>query len=136
MILDHHPDCPGQDYGVKKFIGYWAPTKSMLDVFLNRNFGSEYISRYTSYPNPQDFIDLNWDPVEKEKVAEYLDDGNDIEYWMGYSYCRFTSKCRVDGVTDKSDGEWIWPAGFSHYVRKHNVKPPVEFIQKILNPTA
>lgn len=33
------------------------------------------------------------------------------------------------GTKDLSDGVWVWPEGFEHYIRKHHVKPGAEFIR-------
>ncbi|MEV0328310.1 hypothetical protein AB0H63_17970 [Micromonospora echinospora] len=31
----------------------------------------------------------------------------------------------------KTDGQWVWPADLSYYVREYNVKLPVEFVDRI-----
>jgi hypothetical protein len=50
---------------------------------------------------------------------------------MGYSFCRF--ECGIPnnamGDSDLSDGEWLWPEGLAHYVERHSVRLPDEFIQ-------
>ena len=35
------------------------------------------------------------------------------------------------GGTDLSDGHYVWPFGFAHYVEAHGVKPPQEFIDHV-----
>jgi hypothetical protein len=94
-------------------MGYWLTSK----VNDPRKF----------LPWPADFIDNTWDVTEREAVAIYLDKAPDIKFWKGWSVCRLCGK-NINGSTDKSDGIYVWPAGLSHYVREHNVKPPKEFI--------
>ena len=91
-------------------------------------------------PNVKDSIDLSWDEREREAIALYLESGTDVEWWKGFSDCRVCHK--FNGSTDKSDGKYLWPEGFAHYVREHGVKPPQEFIEhalsamgKVLNET-
>ena len=101
--------------GKGKHLGYWI-TNQLNDPFK-------------SLPWPADFIDLTWDPNERDAVAKYLDSQPDVQHWKGYSFCRLGCKdYHQMGTTDKSDGFYTWPAGFSHYVLAHNVRPPQEFI--------
>ncbi len=123
MITDFHPDKPGKKLGVKA-IGFWAESSSPATCY--------YAQRGMWLPWPEDFIDPSWDSQERERVASYLDQAPDVEHWMGFSGCRFKNcDCRDNGASDKSDGTYLWPEGFSHYVRAHNVKPPDEFIQHV-----
>jgi hypothetical protein len=50
---------------------------------------------------------------------------------MGYSFCRFV--CGIAdwdmGSADFCDGDWLWPEGLAHYVEKHSVRLPDEFIE-------
>lgn len=120
MILDHHPDFGAKvvekmknaGQYVQKAIGYW------------------YSEREPDLPKPQDYVDVTWDKDECEKVANYLDAGERVISWMGYSDCRFCGK--DNGVSCLSDGIYIWPEGFGHYLRAHHVKPPKEFIEHVL----
>jgi len=103
--------------GIGKHLGYWITSK--------------FNDPFKSMPHPEDFIDESWDIVEREIVANYLDNGKDVKWWRGYSWCRLGCT-RGIGTTDKSDGFYTWPAGFSHYIREHSVKPPQEFIDHVL----
>jgi hypothetical protein len=42
------------------------------------------------------------------------------------------STCRICGNRNGSSTfyykGWCWPSGFSHYIRKHNIKPSGEFL--------
>jgi hypothetical protein len=48
---------------------------------------------------------------------------------MGYSDCRFCG-CN-NGDSDLSDGDYLWPSGFAHYLEAHDVKPPKVFLEHI-----
>lgn len=93
-----------------KLIGYW---KSAFEIGL---------------PHPINFIDSNWDETEKSKVIKHLITSPFLpSVCAGYSYCRLCDK-QDNGYREQSDGVFIWPEGFTHYVEEHNVKPPQEFI--------
>lgn len=131
MILDKHPDVPGASYGNVKFIGYWLPSKKVLQMMYDDGRSEDTIDRFMSLPHPANFVDDNWNDIEKEKVIQYLKSGKEVEWWRGCSYCRFGCGS-LEGSTDKSDGKWVWPEAFFHYIEKHNVKPPVEFLKDVL----
>jgi hypothetical protein len=59
------------------------------------------------------------DPVKQEHEA-----------YMGWSECRICG-C-INGSRDLTDGVYLWPEGFSHYVRVHNIKPSERFIKHVL----
>lgn len=94
-----------------RHIGYWATSRSD-----------------NALPWPHDFVDPNWDCKEAEAVAAYLDSQPKVQQYLGYSWCRFGCKELDMGTADLSDGTYTWPAGFSHYIRVHKVRPPQKFI--------
>ena len=105
VIGAFHPDTP-------KMVGFWDES--------NR---------------PQDRVDPTWNLRERAIVLGYLKTGRESNAYKGSSWCRF--KCHGlerDGLgsCDLTDGTWIWPEGFAHYVEMHNVKPPIEFVQYVL----
>jgi len=68
---------------------------------------------------------------ELEKVASYLDNGKIINHYMRYSSCRL---CGEDlGASDCSDGTYVWPSKCSHYLRKHRIFLPGDFMDHVLN---
>jgi hypothetical protein len=83
------------------------------------------------YPDVRTFVDPNWDTRERLKVTRYLEDPR----FRGASY-RGWSDCRIcgkeNGSADYTDGVFVWPEGFSHYLRHHSVKPPAAFIAHVL----
>jgi len=85
--------------------------------------------REPDLPNPLDHVDTKWVNSEKNIVIKYLDRGEVKNRYRGWSTCRIC-ECR-NGSTSMTDGVWLWPSGLAHYLRKHNVKPPQEFINYI-----
>jgi len=83
-----------------------------------------------SYPNPVDYIDVEWDEVERDTVVRYLKAQEVLHSWRGYTGCRL---CGIsNGSTCLSDGVYVWPEGFSHYIEQHAVRPPQTFIDHVL----
>jgi hypothetical protein len=84
-------------------------------------------------PDPRKQTDL-WNEVERARVIKHLRRGKRHAGWMGYSWCRF--ECGIAdskmGSSDLTDGVWIWPEGFVHYVEKHNVKPDQKFVDYVM----
>jgi hypothetical protein len=119
MILNHHPDFNPENTRWKnlvsrKALGYWC-------------------SKYEpNLPNPKDYVDVNWDVNERSKVIAYLKNGKRFMSWRGFSSCRMCKLWR-NGADCLTDGTYIWPEGFAHYLEEHNVKPPDEFIKYVLS---
>lgn len=87
--------------------------------------------------DPEKLVDPNWDQAERDQVIRYLDAGAMHESWMGSAYCRlgcFGGRMSSEmGSQDFTDGTWIWPEGFSHYLKVHQVKPPADFVRWVLS---
>ena len=84
----------------------------------------------SEYPMPQDYVDESWNETERYAVALYLSAGRVTNRWKGLSTCRICGK--MNGSTCLSDGTFIWPQGFAHYIEEHGVRPPDEFVQHIM----
>lgn len=84
--------------------------------------------------DPRDFVDESWDPGERAKVIDYLKNADTFERWMGVSFCRFD--CGTNdfsmGSCCYTDGTYVWPQGFAHYLEHHAVKPDQSFIDHVL----
>jgi hypothetical protein len=104
----------------KNRVGYWMgiPRKSYRGDFM--------VVDEPELPRVQDFIDPSWDKDERRKVVAYLKNGTERYAWRGPSMCRICG-C-MNGSTCLTDGEWVWPEGFDHYLQCHNVKPVAEFL--------
>jgi hypothetical protein len=83
------------------------------------------------WPSPDRFVDESWDAVEREIVAEYLDRGLVTRGCMGLSPCRICG--RPNGALELTDGVYVWPEGFAHYIRDHAVRPPEVFVDHVLS---
>ena len=73
----------------------------------------------------------------RTRVADYLDSGELFEIYRGLSWCRFECGTTFDhlGCAEKTDGTWAWPEGLSHYVRKHGIILPDDFVAHVLSST-
>ena len=113
-----------------RFVGYWT---DMNDPKRTGDFEDGFVM-----PHPRDAVDTSWDVTERLKVVDYLDAGHSHWEFFGFSFCRFGCKYPDDfenlgemGGKDLTDGVWVYPEGYSHYLKVHNVKPPEDFIRHI-----
>ena len=143
MILDSHPDhsLPGL-----KAIGYWAH-KDIPDVVakLDKPLRAWGILKGTKHlPWPHNYIGEWENAYIKANVIEYVLNAPAIIHWLGTSCCRFECPHQSDkvwaknqimdlGSTCLSDGIYVWPEGFHHYLDVHNVIPPKEFLDHVLS---
>lgn len=98
-------------------------TQKLIEV------GYWYSKQEPHLPVPHENTD-NLTQMEREFVCDYLRSRPIKNYFKGFSLCRI---CKgINGSTDRSDGTYIWPSGLIHYVRKHHVALPEEFVRKIL----
>ena len=51
--------------------------------------------------------------------------------YRGFSVCRICG-CS-NGISEYSFGNFVWPSGYSHYVREHNVMPELDFFDFIMS---
>jgi hypothetical protein len=91
-----------------------------------------------SLPRPEVACPARLARDELDRIIAYLRAGRELNSWDGYSYCRFGCRDRFEdpvdpgvedmGVSDLFDGVWIWPEGLAHYVERHSVRLPEEFV--------
>src|SRR5262249_20587777 len=82
-------------------------------------------------PDPRWLVRRNWRRRERRKGLGYLRSGHAYAGYAGYSYCRFRlcwTRPRRVGFFGLTVGEVVWPAGLAHYVERHSVCLPDEFI--------
>lgn len=66
-------------------------------------------------------------PPYKNNLVGYIKQGVPCIEWRGWSTCRI---CKEHlGTYCLTDGIWIWPEKLDHYIEKHNIILPDEFIQ-------
>ena len=112
-------------------IGFWKDSKNKS---LPRN-------EIEGRPHPCDFVDSLWCSTNAGVVAavlRYLKSAYLESYELGYSYCRFGDCAAaietpmVMGACNMTDGVYIWPEGYAHYIVAHHVRPPVQFLAHIM----
>lgn len=81
-------------------------------------------------PEPQSLVHVSLGG-ELQLVWTYLRSGAVLNRWRGFSWCRFG--CGIDeermGWRCLTDGRWVWPEGLAHYVERHGVGLPEEFVR-------
>lgn len=84
------------------------------------------------WPDPAWFVDDDWATSERGRVLTYLRGG--VTPWVaaGVSWCRFRCEGRWCGSAELSDGRFLWPEGLAHYVERHGVRLPREFVTHAL----
>lgn len=80
------------------------------------------------YPFPQE-MRVEYPPGLGDELAAYLESGAVFEQFRGTSWCRFGCP-EPNGSRELSDGRWVWPEGLVHYVRRHPVALPEEFVRE------
>ena len=85
-------------------------------------------------PQPSWLPTHNLDNETKDIVLNYLRSGHTLMSCLGHSYCRFNCGIQDSGMgcRDFTDGTWFWPEGLHHYIEKHNLSLPNEFITHII----
>lgn len=116
-----------------KLIGYWTPDKATPPP--------------PGYLWPGDHVDLTWDATERARVVAYLKENRrSFVAYAGLSFCRLCKEkagplnpnrthlepWEANGSAEFTDGKFIWPEGYLHYVEDHMVRPPQEFIDHVL----
>lgn len=85
-------------------------------------------------PFPTEMCVDSWQGQQKDLVVSYIKDTPISDSYFGYSKCRICDEQL--GASDKSDGVFIFPEKYEHYLIKHNIKPPQEFINHIFKKLA
>jgi hypothetical protein len=100
-------------------IGYWASNEG---------------EHNDPYPHPSKLQDPEfWENFyqdfgsHKHRIVTYLDGGIPCNFYRGLSPCRLCDEHL--GSCEKHDGKYIWPEKLSHYIEKHDVILPEEFLK-------
>ena len=115
-------------------IGYWKrePAGDRIGMWEDEPVGD--LADEAGWPVVTDFVDEEWVDAERVRVASYLDQGLVPWVQMGISPCRFCGA--ANGSAERTDGAYLWPEGFAHYLRDHGVRPPVSVIRHIISRQA
>jgi hypothetical protein len=95
-----------------------------------RGVGYWHNEHELSLPLASDWVNADWDAGQRAAVIRYLNAGKPRNSYMGSSLCRFCG-C-VNGSCDLTDGVWVWPSGYAHYLAAHGVVPPQAFVDRVL----
>jgi len=77
-------------------------------------------------PRVASAVDLSWGGESREIVLAHVRLGDVAASCRGWSDCRLCGK--RNGSQDFTDGRYVWPSGFDHYISEHGVRPPREFV--------
>src|SRR5262249_51379125 len=107
-----------------KLLGYWAPLKDGSGV------SGSCEDEHVPWPDIRRAVCAGWQTDDRQQLVTYLHNGHRCGGALGFSACRF--RCRVNygalGNGELTDGEWIWPEGLPHYVQRHAIRLPEEFV--------
>lgn len=106
------PDKLTEDRDGYKLVGYW-----------NTDHSPDWL------PDPTPTRD--WDPELKKIVLAHLRAGDVLHRWRGWHDCLLCEGHVSTGTTCMTDGVWQWPEGLAHYLAKHDVELPQEFIDHV-----
>lgn len=94
-----------------------------------KKFGSFWADSLTESRSglPYPKSDMFYVPQEElEKIATYLDNGEEVAHYLGCSSYRICGK-----RLGFADGIYVWPEKLSHYLIQHRVKLPDDFIKHV-----
>lgn len=71
---------------------------------------------------------------DRDFLHRYVNSAEVVNAYRGCSFCRLCDMpWGTMGSTDLGDGTYLWPQGLAHYVEKHHVKLPDDFVQHVLS---
>jgi hypothetical protein len=122
----------------RHLIGYWCDDRRAQ----RRAWGKTTAERPESIPDdemadgsffihPRHLVDPGWARKERPRIVQYLSEAPVIAHFCGLSYCRFG--CGPNGAAEHSDGVWVWPEGLAHYLRRHDVRLPEDFVAYMMS---
>jgi Leucine Rich repeat len=121
----------------------WSPSRHQVGYWCDdhrasiRAWGETIAEAAQSVPNdgmadggffihPRHLVDPGWAREERPRIVRYLTEAPVIAHSCGLSYCRFG--CGTNGSGEHSDGVWVWPEGLAHYLHRHDVRLPEDFV--------
>jgi hypothetical protein len=93
-------------------IGYWSEPAAPAD-------------RSRGWPDPQELTGER-SPDDRGAVVAYLRRGTVFRHFSGRAECRICGDAL--GTQELTDGVWAWPDGLDHYVERHGVRLPEDFV--------
>lgn len=101
----------------RMIVGYWRNTIDEED--------------WLPWPIPESWVGTFAISISRSTVVEYLRRPEFKQaHYLGSSPCRL---CHLpNGNATYSDGTFVWPEGYAHYLEEHKIVPPDHFLQHIL----
>jgi hypothetical protein len=127
-----------------KALGYWCPpTLAVMRnrhgpadpyvKFLAEDHDAEARSGKPFLPDPAKLIEILGRVTYDDRIPRYLEAGRSLGFSMGFATCRCCGVAGPEmGSSDLTDGVWVWPEGFSHYVRSHSLPLPDAVLETML----
>ncbi|SEL72776.1 hypothetical protein SAMN04487910_3192 [Aquimarina amphilecti] len=69
---------------------------------------------------------------DANEVINYLKKGGKISTVSSERQCEYCGEL-AGSINYYTDGTWVWPEWLSHYVIKHQIKLPFDFVEQIIN---
>jgi len=125
--VDYCEQCRNELLGDKKTL---AAAAALSAVLRGVGYWCQCQGDGSELPDPRTLVMDCWRQAERDRIVRYLRAGHTLRAYMGYSFCRFN--CGIEhavmGSRDLTDGTWVWPEGLAHYVVRHSVRLPEEFV--------
>ena len=83
-------------------------------------------------PRPEDHIDPTWDENDRGQVSSYLEGGFVVGAPLDLDGVCTLCGAKMYRGPMQTDGVYIWRTWLAHYVDKHNVRPPQQFIDHVV----
>lgn len=118
----------------KKYLEEKEKNLKLKQATLNQNtfypIGFWHSDRETFFPHPRVFIGEALGLDIKEKLSKHIANSLVLKHYRGASPCRICNKWV--GSRENTDGLFIFPEGFAHYISEHDLLPPKIFLEYAL----
>lgn len=104
-----------------------------------KNEGFWWSEQEPHFPKPESMKepfkdkDVVVEALEKLYTEIILHKKGECIYFKGFSTCRCCNE--MNGSRELTYKRWVWPEGYLHYIKAHNVRPSNEFLKEVLNIT-
>jgi hypothetical protein len=114
------------------YVGHWKDSKNKI-IYPNPE-REKIMNEAYEFAIPQKIKTRDYSLDLKEQIVDFLQNGNIVTMYLGNSSCRFN--CGISslemGNSTLTDGKFIWPAGYYHYIESHNLAIPELFLQRMM----
>ena len=100
--------------------------EDLIPLGFFREFGS---SRSTG-DSILDFVSDKPSP-HQDMIVNYLRNGERMGWTMERSHDVIDGSFQPDSAAPVTDGRWVWRADLAHYVERHNLRLPKEFVDTV-----